>query len=142
VSNADQGVARLQRQNGYRPRDALHDLAECLNVLFFEVDGVALSAHISVSNHPPAPLSGSVPTCTDILPVPKLSEPPCKWHVTVSDGLARLKARASRRMTRGSMFVFFHFKEATANVSTTGGLDLYGKIPERKSCIVRVERLD
>ena len=31
----------LQRQHGYRPREALHDLAEHLNVLFFEVYGVA-----------------------------------------------------------------------------------------------------
>jgi NADH:ubiquinone oxidoreductase subunit E len=31
----------LQRQHGYRPREALHDLTERLNVLFFEVYGVA-----------------------------------------------------------------------------------------------------
>src|SRR3989442_3645996 len=31
----------LQRQHGYRPREALHDLAQRLNVLFFEVYGVA-----------------------------------------------------------------------------------------------------
>ena len=41
----------LQRQHGYRPREALHDLAERLNVLFFEVYGVASFYPTSVSNH-------------------------------------------------------------------------------------------
>jgi len=45
-------------------------------------------------------------------------------------------------MTRGSVFVPFHFKEAPANVLTIDALDPYGKIPDLKSCIVRVERLD
>jgi predicted molibdopterin-dependent oxidoreductase YjgC len=53
-----------------------------------------------------------------------------------------LKARASKRMTRGSVFVPFHFKEAAANVLTIDALDPYGKIPEFKFCAVRVERLD
>jgi hypothetical protein len=97
----------LQRQHGYRPREALHDLAERLNVLFFEVYGVASFLPHFRLNHPPAP-SEPVPTCAAVLPAPKLSEPPCKWHVTVSNGLARLKARTSRRMTRGSVFVPFH----------------------------------
>jgi formate dehydrogenase major subunit len=53
-----------------------------------------------------------------------------------------LKARASQRMTRGSVFVPFHFKEAAANLLTIDALDPYGKIPEFKFCAVRVERLD
>jgi formate dehydrogenase major subunit len=53
-----------------------------------------------------------------------------------------LKARASKRMTRGSVFVPFHFKEAAANLLTIDALDPYGKIPEFKFCAVRVERLD
>jgi formate dehydrogenase major subunit len=53
-----------------------------------------------------------------------------------------LKARASKRMTRGSVFVPFHFKEAAANVLTIDALDPYGKIPEFKFCAVQVERLD
>jgi formate dehydrogenase major subunit len=57
-------------------------------------------------------------------------------------GEIALKARASRRMTRGSVFVPFHFKEAAANVLTIDALDPYGKIPEFKFCAVRVERLD
>jgi formate dehydrogenase major subunit len=57
-------------------------------------------------------------------------------------GEIRLKARASTRMSRGSVFVPFHFKEAAANLLTIDALDPYGKIPEYKFCAVRVERLD
>jgi formate dehydrogenase major subunit len=57
-------------------------------------------------------------------------------------GEIRLKARASMRMSRGSVFVPFHFKEAAANLLTIDALDPYGKIPEYKFCAVRVERLD
>ncbi len=53
-----------------------------------------------------------------------------------------LKTRASKRMTRGSVFIPFHFKEAAANLLTIDALDPYGKIPEFKFCAVRVERLD
>jgi formate dehydrogenase major subunit len=53
-----------------------------------------------------------------------------------------LKTRASQRMTRGSVFIPFHFKEAAANLLTIDALDPYGKIPEFKFCAVRVERLD
>jgi formate dehydrogenase major subunit len=57
-------------------------------------------------------------------------------------GEIRLKARASMRMSPGSVFVPFHFKEAAANLLTIDALDPYGKIPEFKFCAVRVERLD
>jgi formate dehydrogenase major subunit len=57
-------------------------------------------------------------------------------------GEIALKARASTRMTRGSVFVPFHFKEAAANLLTIDALDPYGKIPEFKFCAVRVERLN
>jgi formate dehydrogenase major subunit len=53
-----------------------------------------------------------------------------------------LKARASTRMTRGSVFIPFHFKEAGANLLTIDELDPFGKIPEFKFCAVRVERID
>jgi formate dehydrogenase major subunit len=56
-------------------------------------------------------------------------------------GEIRLKARASTRMSRGSVFVPFHFKEAAANLLTIDALDPYGKIPEYKFCAVRVERV-
>ena len=45
----------LQRQHGYLPREALHDLAERLNVLFFEVYGVAsFYPHFRFDHHPPS----------------------------------------------------------------------------------------
>jgi formate dehydrogenase major subunit len=53
-----------------------------------------------------------------------------------------LKARASSRMSRGSVFIPFHFKEAAANLLTIDELDPYGKIPEYKFCAVRIERVD
>jgi formate dehydrogenase major subunit len=53
-----------------------------------------------------------------------------------------LKARASSRMSRGSVFIPFHFKEAAANLLTIDELDPYGKIPEFKFCAVRIERVD
>jgi len=56
-------------------------------------------------------------------------------------GEIRLKARASQRMSRGSVFVPFHFKEAAANLLTIDALDPYGKIPEYKFCAVQIERV-
>ena len=52
----------LQRQHGYRPRKALYDLAERLNVLFFEVYGVAsFYARFCFE-----PLTSTIRTCTDL----------------------------------------------------------------------------
>jgi hypothetical protein len=52
----------LQRQHGCRPRAALHDLAERLKALFFEVYGVA-------SFYPRfcfEPFTSTISTCTDL----------------------------------------------------------------------------
>jgi len=54
-------------------------------------------------------------------------------------GAIVLKARASARMARGSVFIPFHYKEAAANLLTIDALDPYGKIPEFKFCAVRIE---
>jgi formate dehydrogenase major subunit len=54
-------------------------------------------------------------------------------------GAIRLAARASRAVTRGSVFMPFHFREAAANVLTVDALDAIGKIPEFKFCAVRLE---
>jgi formate dehydrogenase major subunit len=40
----------------------------------------------------------------------------------------------------GSVFIPFHFREASANALTTDKLDPYGKIPEFKFCAVKLER--
>jgi formate dehydrogenase major subunit len=53
-----------------------------------------------------------------------------------------LRAEASRRMTPGTVFIPFHFREAAANVLTIDELDPYGKIPEFKFCAVRIEAAD
>jgi len=131
----------LQRQHGYRPREALHDLTERLNVLFFEVYGVA-SFYPHLRFEPPT--STTIRICTDLRCHLAGAQAVRATLQVACDrvGWPRLKARASRRMNRGSVFVPFHFKEATANVLTIDALDPYGKIPELKSCIVRVERLD
>jgi formate dehydrogenase major subunit len=65
-------------------------------------------------------------------------------HVTVASrrGEITLEAEASRRMTPGTVFIPFHFREAAANVLTIDELDPYGKIPEFKFCAVRLEAAD
>jgi formate dehydrogenase major subunit len=61
-------------------------------------------------------------------------------RVTVASrrGEITLEAEASRRMTPGTVFIPFHFREAAANVLTIDELDPYGKIPEFKFCAVRI----
>ncbi len=53
-------------------------------------------------------------------------------------GTIALTADASRRVTPGTVFIPFHFREAAANVLTIDALDPYGKIPEYKFCAVRI----
>jgi len=55
-------------------------------------------------------------------------------------GEITLPARSSRKVSPGSLFIPFHFKEAAANLLTIDALDPYGKIPEFKFCAVQVER--
>jgi formate dehydrogenase major subunit len=54
-------------------------------------------------------------------------------------GEIRLAARSSAKVSRGSVFIPFHFREAAANVLTVDVLDPHGKIPEFKFCAVRLE---
>ncbi|MFQ5747499.1 MAG: formate dehydrogenase subunit alpha [Gemmatimonadota bacterium] len=53
-------------------------------------------------------------------------------------GAIALAAEASERVSPGSVFIPFHFREAAANVLTTDALDPFGKIPEFKVCAVRI----
>jgi formate dehydrogenase major subunit len=55
-------------------------------------------------------------------------------------GVIALAAAANPRLTPGSVFIPFHFREAAANLLTIDALDPYGKIPEFKFCAVRLER--
>jgi len=61
-------------------------------------------------------------------------------RVTSRRGAISLKARASTRVSRGNVFIPFHFKEAAANILTNDALDPYGKIPEFKFCAVSLKK--
>src|SRR5207244_1834449 len=60
-------------------------------------------------------------------------------RVSSRRGSVRCRARLSRRVARGNVFMAFHFREASANMLTTDALDPVGKIPEFKYCAVKVE---
>ncbi len=62
-------------------------------------------------------------------------------RVTSPRGSIALRARIGDREHRGSVFIPFHFREASANLLTIDALDPDAKIPEFKFCAVRVERL-
>ena len=53
-------------------------------------------------------------------------------------GEIQLIAQADASIERGSVFIPFHFREASANILTTDVLDPYGKIPEFKFCAVKI----
>jgi formate dehydrogenase major subunit len=55
-------------------------------------------------------------------------------------GRIALPARRSTKVTPGSVFIPFHFREAAANVLTLDAIDPFGKIPTFKLCAVRIER--
>jgi formate dehydrogenase major subunit len=55
-------------------------------------------------------------------------------------GTITLKVRAAPGVSRGSVFVPFHFREASANILTNDALDPFGKIPEFKFCALKVEK--
>jgi formate dehydrogenase major subunit len=64
-----------------------------------------------------------------------------RQFVTVASrrGAVTLRVREGSASQRGSVFIPFHFREASANVLTTDKLDPDGKIPELKFCAVRVD---
>ncbi len=53
-------------------------------------------------------------------------------------GEIELAARSDRTIEAGTIFIPFHFREASANILTTDALDPYGKIPEFKFCAVKI----
>ncbi len=63
-------------------------------------------------------------------------------QVTLSSrrGSISLVVRATSDVSRGSVFIPFHFREAAANTLTNDALDPFGKIPEFKFCAVKVEK--
>jgi len=56
-------------------------------------------------------------------------------------GAIEVKARITDVVSRGSVFVPFHFAEAAANVLTNPAVDPVVKIPEYKVCAVRIEKV-
>jgi formate dehydrogenase major subunit len=60
-------------------------------------------------------------------------------HVTSRRGSITLAVREGTIAHRGSVFIPFHFREASANILTNDKLDPDGKIPELKFCAVKVE---
>jgi predicted molibdopterin-dependent oxidoreductase YjgC len=60
--------------------------------------------------------------------------------VTVSSkrGAVEIKARFSKRVSEGTVFIPMHYREAAANVLTNDALDPDVKIPEFKVCAVKI----
>ncbi len=62
--------------------------------------------------------------------------------VTSRRGSITVKAKVSARPVKGVVFIPFHFKEAAANVLTSGaGLDPVARIPSFKVSAVRIEKI-
>jgi formate dehydrogenase alpha subunit len=59
-------------------------------------------------------------------------------RVTSRRGEIEIKARVTRKIPEGTVFVPMHYREAAANVITNDVLDPKVKIPEFKVCAVRV----
>ena len=61
-------------------------------------------------------------------------------RVSSRRGTITLRSKTSTRVSNGSVFIPFHFKEAAANLLTNDALDPFGKIPEFKFCAIKVEK--
>ncbi len=62
-----------------------------------------------------------------------------KVKVTSRRGTVEAKASITRKSAPGSIFMNFHFAEASVNLLTNPALDPIGKIPEYKVCAVKLE---
>ncbi len=56
-------------------------------------------------------------------------------------GEITLRAKRSERVFEGSVFIPFHYAEASANILTNDALDPISKIPEFKVAAVRIEKI-
>ncbi len=56
-------------------------------------------------------------------------------------GEIEIKAKVSRRVSEGVIFIPMHYREAAANVITNDALDPEVKIPEFKVCAVNIVRV-
>jgi formate dehydrogenase alpha subunit len=57
-------------------------------------------------------------------------------------GEVEIKARLTKRVSEGTVFIPMHYREAAANVITNDALDPVVKIPELKVCAVNIERVE
>ena len=62
-----------------------------------------------------------------------------KVKVTSRRGSVEAKATITGKSASGSIFMNFHFADASVNLLTNPALDPIGKIPEYKVCAVKVE---
>jgi len=60
-------------------------------------------------------------------------------RVTSRRGEIEIRARVTKKVSQGTVFVPMHYREAAANVITNDALDPKVKIPEFKVCAVKVE---
>jgi predicted molibdopterin-dependent oxidoreductase YjgC len=57
-------------------------------------------------------------------------------------GEVEIKARITRRVPEGTVFIPMHYREAAANVLTNDALDPIVKIPELKVCAVKIDPVE
>jgi formate dehydrogenase alpha subunit len=57
-------------------------------------------------------------------------------------GKIELAVRITDRVTKGLVFIPFHYKEASANLLTNDALDPHCKIPEAKVCAIKITKLE
>lgn len=63
-------------------------------------------------------------------------------RVSSRRGALLVPVRITTRVSPGSLFMPFHFREAAANLLTNDALDPTAKIPEYKYCAVQIEAVD
>jgi predicted molibdopterin-dependent oxidoreductase YjgC len=61
-------------------------------------------------------------------------------RVTTRRGSIALTARVTGRISKGVLFIPFHYAEAAANMLTNPALDATAKIPEYKVCAAKLEK--
>lgn len=64
-----------------------------------------------------------------------------KVRVSSRRGTIELMPRVTTKITKGTVFIPFHFKEAPANILTNDVLDPQAKIPEYKACACKIENV-
>jgi len=57
-------------------------------------------------------------------------------------GAIKLAVRVTDRVSKGLVFIPFHYKEASVNLLTNDALDPHCKIPEAKVCAIKIEKIE